>query len=117
MNRSQRRRLRTRASLLESMRAELANASVDDMVVHDVTERADVALGTFYNHFDDKAAGVEALAELESAMMRRIIAEAVDGSEELDRWASVVATLLVQRAAAEPQWISAMRAEIDKASG
>ncbi len=113
MNRSQRRRLRTRASLLAAMRSELSKSSVDDMVVHDVTERADVALGTFYNHFDDKSAGVEALAELEAAMMRRVTLEAVGSSDDLLRWASVVSTLLVQRAAADPPWITAIRALVD----
>ena len=113
MNRSQRRRLRTRAALLASMRTELATSSVEEMVVHDVTERADVALGTFYNHFDDKSAGVHALAELEAALMRRLMAETVGGSTDLVRHACSVATLTVHRAAADPAWIKAVCALVD----
>lgn len=95
------------------MRDELAIAGVDGMVVHDVTETADVALGTFYNHFDDKAAGLTTLAEIEATLVRHMAIEADGGPSDLARWASISATLLVQRAAADPKWIAAMRSLVD----
>lgn len=113
MNRAQRRRLQTRASLLAAMRAELSTCTVDDMVIHDVTERADVALGTFYNHFADKAAGLTALAELEARTLRRQVLELVDDQVDVARWVTSTAVVLVQRAAIDPAWITAMRSIVN----
>jgi AcrR family transcriptional regulator len=95
------------------MRAELSTCTVDDMVIHDVTERADVALGTFYNHFADKAAGLNALAELESRTLRRQVLELVDNQVDVARWVTSTAVVLVQRAAIDPGWIAAMESIVN----
>jgi len=64
-----RRRERTRKELLGAARALIAENGVGDLRVSDVTERSDVALGSFYSHFATKDEIVEAiLAETVSAL-------------------------------------------------
>jgi AcrR family transcriptional regulator len=72
-NRAARRRLRTRAALLAAAREVFASQGVDACAIQDITEAADVAKGSFYNHFDSKDAVLhavveETLAELGSAL-------------------------------------------------
>jgi len=72
-NRSERRRLRTRAALLAAAREVFASQGVGATTIQDITEAADVAKGSFYNHFDSKDAILravveETLAELGSAL-------------------------------------------------
>jgi AcrR family transcriptional regulator len=52
--RPDRRRLRTRAALLRAGRALLATRDIDGISVDEIVATADVAKGSFYNHFDDK---------------------------------------------------------------
>jgi AcrR family transcriptional regulator len=64
-----RKRERTRSELLGAARALIAERGVADLRVSDVTERTDVALGSFYNHFETKGHIVEAiLADTVSAL-------------------------------------------------
>jgi AcrR family transcriptional regulator len=69
--RTERRRARTRASLVEAARTLIADKGVEGLRISEITERADVALGSFYNHFESKdelveevvADTIEAMAE------------------------------------------------------
>jgi AcrR family transcriptional regulator len=69
-----RRRLRTRAKLLTAARALLSEKGIDTLQVAEVTKRAGVGIGSFYNHFASKeeladAVVAEALAQLTEAMV------------------------------------------------
>ncbi len=55
-----RRKARTRAALVTSAREMLAREGGTDASIHQITERADVGLGSFYNHFTSKAELFEA---------------------------------------------------------
>lgn len=59
--RTDRRRARTRQSLIESARELIVTNGVEGLRIGEITERADVALGSFYNHFDSKEELVEAI--------------------------------------------------------
>ena len=63
VNRAERRRLRTRAALLAAAREVFASQGVGAVTIQDITEAADVAKGSFYNHFDSKDAIVRAVVE------------------------------------------------------
>src|SRR5437764_3640167 len=64
-----RRRDRTRQELLTAARALIAEKGVADLRVSDVTERIDIALGSFYSHFETKDQIVETvLSETVSAL-------------------------------------------------
>ncbi len=65
--RPDRRRERTRSALLEAGRALLAERGVDALSVDEIVAAADVAKGSFYNHFADK----EGFAREIGALVRR----------------------------------------------
>lgn len=64
--RPDRRRQRTRAALLEAGRRLFAARSVEAVTIDDIVAAADVAKGSFYNHFTDR----EALAREVAAEIR-----------------------------------------------
>lgn len=57
--RADRRRERTRRRLLDAGRTLIAERGVAGLRIQEITERADVALGSFYNHFPAKEDLVE----------------------------------------------------------
>jgi AcrR family transcriptional regulator len=58
-NRTDRRRERTRGKLTDATRELIVEKGVAGLRIQEITERADVALGSFYNHFQSKEAAVE----------------------------------------------------------
>lgn len=61
-DRLQRRRMRTRQRLLDAAERVFAKIGYKEATILDITEAADVSKRTFYLHFDDKEALVEAIA-------------------------------------------------------
>jgi AcrR family transcriptional regulator len=59
--RSERKRVRTRRLLLDAGRALIAAKGVAGLRIQEVTEQADVALGSFYNYFESKEQFLEAV--------------------------------------------------------
>lgn len=59
--RGARRRERTRAKLLGAARQVIGEKGVDAATIAEITERADVAFGSFYNHFASKDDLIDAL--------------------------------------------------------
>ncbi len=102
--RTARRREETRAKLLAAARALFAEQGVEVTRINEITDRADVGFGSFYNHFDSKEAVVEAV--IEQAVEEH--GSAVDGlTDGLDDPAEVVAIAhryFVRLAAADPLW-------------
>lgn len=68
-DRVDRRKLRTRRALLEATQALLASHSMESLSIDEISTRADVAKGTFYNYFADK----DALAREVAANVRAAI--------------------------------------------
>lgn len=62
-NRNDRRRQRTRETIISAADRVFRRKGVDAATVNDVTEEADVAYGSFYNHFKTMDEVVAALAE------------------------------------------------------
>lgn len=59
--RTERKRERTRRALLDAGRALIAERGVAGLRIQEITEHADVALGSFYNYFPSKEELVEAV--------------------------------------------------------
>lgn len=59
--RGDRRRERTRARLVDAARELISEHGVGGLKIAEITERADVALGSFYNHFESKEELVDAV--------------------------------------------------------
>jgi AcrR family transcriptional regulator len=66
-NRNQRRRQRTRESILAAAELVFRRKGIDGGTVNDITEQADVAYGSFYNHFKsiDEIVGALVAASLQ----------------------------------------------------
>lgn len=84
-----RRRVRTRAALLQAGKTLFAVRSVDGVSIDDIVAEAQVAKGSFYNHFPDKdalacelAAHVRAGVEMLAA---RLVAGVADPAERVAR--------------------------------
>ena len=76
--RRERRRLELRHRLLEAGRALFEGHGYDETRVAEICERADVAYGTFFNHFPTKLDLLRALADLS-------VQEVAEGLEELTK--------------------------------
>ena len=82
--RTDRRRERTRGKLTDATRELIAEKGVAGLRIQEITERADVALGSFYNHFDSKEAVVEAvIAESLESMTQTLAADPLEDAAEL----------------------------------
>lgn len=68
-----RRRARTREAIIQAGETLLSRRPIEGVSVDDIAEAADVAKGSFYNHFSDKAALATEIAE----SIRRSVAEAI----------------------------------------
>ena len=79
VERIDRRRLRTRAALLQAGKALFAERPVDSVTIDDIVAAADVAKGSFYNHFPDKDALARSLADLARAGVEATVARVAAG--------------------------------------
>src|SRR5487761_2258419 len=61
--RNERRKARTRASLLDAARTLFARQGFEHTAIADITDTADLGVGSFYNHFDSKEDLLAALLE------------------------------------------------------
>jgi AcrR family transcriptional regulator len=102
IGRGARRRQRTRAKLLSAAQAVMARKGADATTIQEITEKADVGFGSFYNHFESKQAIVEAMM----AQTIETFGKALDRiSEAVKDPAEVLAASLrygVERAIDEP---------------
>jgi AcrR family transcriptional regulator len=94
--RMDRRRRQTRSALLEAGRRLISERGVDGVTIQEITDAADVAKGSFYNHFDSRedlqrAAAQIALEEIGAANDRDVEAREVDTARVIA--ASVLSTL------------------------
>lgn len=102
--RTDRRRERTRGKLTDATRELIAEKGVAGLRIQEITERADVALGSFYNHFDSKEAVVEAvIAESLESMTQTLAAEPLEDAAEL---VAVAVRRFVGQAYTDPEFAS-----------
>jgi len=93
----------------ERTRRQLIEAAVDEIAVHgeaftilDVTKRAEVSNGTFYNHFDDRDDLIDAVIAEVLTAFTDASAELVTLDDPVRRFATISA-LLLEHSAASPQ--------------
>jgi len=76
---------RTMRKILDAARAEFGERGFSDSSIVGITQRAGVALGTFYTYFDSKESLFQALVRDMSAQVRDSVGPALaDGSDKLD---------------------------------
>ena len=85
VSRLDRRKARTRASLVEAARMLLASRDPAGVSIQEITDAADVGFGSFYNHFQSKQdlfdAAVEEVLEEHGAILDVATADIVDPAE------------------------------------
>ncbi len=102
--RTDRRRERTRGKLTDATRELIAEKGVAGLRIQEITERADVALGSFYNHFDSKEAVVEAvIAESLQGLTETLAAAPLEDAAEL---VSLAVRRFVGLAYSDPEFAS-----------
>jgi AcrR family transcriptional regulator len=99
-NRLERRKMRTRAALIRAAQAFVAAGKLNVPVL-EITQAADVGMGSFYNHFDSKeelfqAAVNEVLDEI-GAILDKLTGEGEDPAETFARSFRLVGRLFRQR--------------------
>jgi AcrR family transcriptional regulator len=99
-NRLERRKMRTRAALIRAAQGFIAAGKLNVPVL-EITQTADVGMGSFYNHFDSKeelfqAAVNEVLDEL-GAILDKLTGEGEDPAETFARSFRLVGQLFRQR--------------------
>lgn len=103
-DRGTRRRQRTRAALIDAARRLMATRGIDAVPVAELTEEADVAVGSFYNHFQSKEELLEAViaetVEARGATIDRLTAGMSDPAHVL----STGARLTVRSLDRDPVW-------------
>jgi AcrR family transcriptional regulator len=77
-----RRRVRTRTALLQAGQTLFATRSVDGVSIDDIVAVADVAKGSFYNHFPDKDALARELAHHARLAVEALVARVSEGVED-----------------------------------
>jgi AcrR family transcriptional regulator len=84
-SRLDRRKARTRASLVAAARTLLASREPAEVSIQEITDAADVGFGSFYNHFESKqalfGAAVEEVLEEHGAMLDAVTAGIADPAE------------------------------------
>lgn len=63
LSRSERRKLKTRFALIDAASRLMRKHGYDQVTIQQITDAADVGLGTFYNYFDSKTAIFEAILD------------------------------------------------------
>lgn len=92
---------RTRRQLIEAAVKEIATHG-EAFTILDVTKRADVSNGTFYNHFDNRDALIDAVIDEVLTAFTDASAELVALDDPVRRFATISA-LLLEHSAADPQ--------------
>lgn len=103
-DRHARRREATRAKLLAAAVALFARQGVDNTRIQEITEEADVGFGSFYNHFESKAAIAEAVVvetvRAQGAQIDALTSLLQDPAEVI----SAAHRTFVRRARTDPGW-------------
>jgi len=97
MSRTARRQARTRADLIRAAREIITERGLEGLRVSDVTQRADVAFGTFYNQFKTKDDIVEAVVAETIVGLANSIADSPAFADPAE--AHVASTLAIVRIA------------------
>jgi AcrR family transcriptional regulator len=95
---------RTRARLMDAAVGVFARQGIEAASVNEIAQAADVANGTFYNHFKDKD---EIVGTVAFAMARDVAArldEAMQGLEDAAERTSFATRQFIELAVSAPEW-------------
>ncbi|CAG0961789.1 HTH-type transcriptional repressor KstR2 [Myxococcaceae bacterium] len=103
-SRATRRRLDTRERLVEAAQRIVARKGIDATTIADITDEADVGIGSFYNHFASKERMIETLVaraiEIHGAGLDRLVSGVSDPAERF----SICVRHTIRMADHDPIW-------------
>lgn len=103
-----RRRVRTRAALLQAGRSLFAERSVEGVSIDEIVAAADVAKGSFYNHFPDKDALARTLADQARASVEAMAAQVGAGVDDPAERVARAVCAFAREAAEHPEEVRLM---------
>lgn len=103
-SRHARRRERNRARLVAATRQVMAQKGLQGATIQEITEAADLALGTFYNHFESKEAAMEAVVSAQAASFGDALEEITANMEDRAQAVATCVRFVVRHAASDPVW-------------
>ena len=103
-DRNARRRMRTRARLLDAAYVVMAEQGVEGATIQAITDLADVGFGTFYNHFDSKESLLDAVVADTIEPWTRALGAMALGTRDSAQDLAASLRLTLRRALAEPRW-------------
>src|SRR6267154_5618330 len=106
-NRNQRRRQRTRETILAAAEHVFRRKGIDSTTVNDITEQADVAYGSFYNHFRSLDEVVSALAAASLQRVADRTGSILEKAERVELLPCVVALVVMRTLWQDPaiRWL------------
>jgi AcrR family transcriptional regulator len=104
VGRQARRREETRGRLLEAARALTLERDVEAITIADITARADVGFGSFYNYFDSKEAILEATTELAAERLQAALEELLANEEDVAVRLAVAVRTIAKLTLDDPMW-------------
>lgn len=100
--RRERRRAKTRSSLLAAAQALFARQGVEATAIAEITETADVGFGSFYNHFDSKEEIAEAVLVEGLERQRTVLFELLDPLTDPAESVALAHSFLIEQARNNP---------------
>jgi len=104
VGRQARRREETRGRLLEAARALTLERDIDAITIADITARADVGFGSFYNHFESKEAILEATTEREAELLQSALAEILEAEQDVAARLAAAVRYVAKLTLEDPMW-------------
>lgn len=111
LDRNSRRREQTRGRLIDAAKTLFAKQGVERTRINEITELADVGFGSFYNHFENKDAIINAVLGETAAAHAAAIVTATAEVEDPAEVISVAHRHFVRLAIADPQ-LAALAVEL-----
>lgn len=103
-DRGARRRARTRGRLLAAARELFAKQGVATTTINEITDRADLGFGSFYNYFEDKEAVVDALLREMAERQAEEIDQLTGGLDDPAEVVAVAHRHFVRLTRTDPVW-------------
>jgi AcrR family transcriptional regulator len=103
-SRAQRTRENTRAKLIEAAERMIAGKGVEGTTISDITNAADVATGSFYNHFTSKTEIAEAVFAARANVLVRINDQIFLREPDPAQAIAYIQKVFLTRAVADPIW-------------
>lgn len=104
LSRSERKKIITRDNLLVAAQRLILEKGVDEVTVNQITEEADIGLGTFYNYFKTKDDVIDGVAQVLSDCYHKDVDAVTEGVEDPAEILAKSAIYTINKAVDGSQW-------------